>query len=38
MYKDGNYTDEEIELFKTVIEQGAASFYRWAREGGIQIA
>ena len=38
LYKEGNYTDEEIELFKTVVEQGAPSFYRWAREGGINIA
>lgn len=36
--KEGNYTDEEIELFKTVVECGAPSFYRWAREGGIKIA
>ena len=38
LYKDGNYTDEEIELFRTVVERGLPSFYRWAREGGIQIA
>ena len=38
LYKDGSYTDKEIELFKTVIEHGAPSFYRWAREGGIKIA
>lgn len=36
--KDGKYTDEEIEMFKTVVERGAPSFYRWAREGGIKIA
>ena len=36
--KKGKYTDEEIELFKTVVEQGAPSFYKWAREGGIKIA
>lgn len=24
---DGNYTDEEIEIFKKVVEQGAAHFY-----------
>lgn len=35
--KEGNYTDEEIELFKTVVEQGAPSFFRWAREGGINL-
>ena len=38
IYKEGNYTDEEIELFKTIVEKGAPSFYRWAREGGIKIA
>ena len=38
LYKEGNYTDEEINLFKTVVEHGAPSFYRWAREGGIHIA
>ena len=36
--KEGNYTDEEIELFRTVVECGAPSFFRWAREGGIKIA
>jgi len=36
--KEGNYTDEEIEMFRTVVERGAASFYRWAREGGMHIA
>ena len=37
-YKEGNYTDEEIELFRKVVEQGAPYFYKWAKEGGIQIA
>ena len=37
-YKEGNFTEEEIELFKTVVERGAHNFYRWAREGGIKIA
>lgn len=37
-YKEGNYTDEEIELFKKVVEQGAPYFYKWSREGGIKIA
>ena len=35
LYKDGNYTDEEIEMFRTVVERGMPSFYRWARQGGI---
>lgn len=29
---DGNYTDEEIEIFKKVVEQGAAHFYEIASE------
>jgi len=36
--KEGKYTEEEIAMFKTIVERGAPSFYRWAREGGIQIA
>lgn len=36
--KAGNYSDKEIEMFKTVVERGAPSFFRWAREGGINIA
>lgn len=38
LYKEGEYTEEEIELFKTIVERGAPSFYRWARQGGINIA
>ena len=38
LYKEGEYTEEEIELFKTVVERGAPSFYRWAKQGGINIA
>jgi len=37
-YKEGKYTEKEIELFKKVVECGAANFYMWAREGGIKIA
>lgn len=37
-YKEGNYSKEEIEKFRKVVEQGAAYFYEWAREGGIHIA
>ena len=36
--KDGQYTQEEIELFKKVVEQGAAHFYEIAREGGLESA
>ena len=38
LYKEGNYTEDEIEIFKTVVERGAHNFYRWAREGGTKIA
>ena len=36
--KDGNYTDEEIAIFKTVVERGAGYFFYIARKGGGQIA
>jgi len=35
---DGNYTDEEIEIFKKVVEKGAAHFYEIASEGGLESA
>ena len=35
---NGNYTNEEIEIFKKVVEQGAAHFYEIAREGGLESA
>ena len=38
VYKEGNYSDDEILLFKKIIEQGAPYFYKWSREGGIKIA
>ena len=28
--KDGKYTDEEIAIFKTVVERGAPLFFRYA--------
>ncbi len=33
MYPYCKYADGEIELFKTVVERGLPSFYRWARKG-----
>ena len=36
--KEHSYSEEEIALFKTVVERGAPHFYEWAREGGIHIA
>ena len=42
LYKNKNITDfdtdEEIEIFKTVVERGAPHFYRIAREGGVESA
>lgn len=38
VYKEGNYKEEEIEMFRKIVEQGAPYFYKWAREGGIEIA
>lgn len=35
--QDGNYTNEEIEMFKTVVERGAAFFFETAREGGYKV-
>lgn len=29
--KDGKYTDEEIAMFKTVVERGAGYFFEVAR-------
>ncbi len=36
--RDGHYTDEEIKIFKSVVERGAAYFFDIARNGGIQSA
>ena len=36
--KEGYYTEEEIDLFKTVVERGAPSFFYCAWEGGMHIA
>ncbi len=36
--QDGQYTEKEIELFKKVVEQGAAHFFEIAREGGFESA
>ncbi len=38
LYKEGNYTDEEIKMFKEILENSAPSFFKWAKEGGIKIA
>lgn len=36
--KDGNYTEKEIEMFKSVVERGASYFFEIAQKGGIQSA
>lgn len=36
--KDGDYTDKEIEMFKTIVERGAPYFYDLSNEGGVDIA
>ena len=38
VYTEGHYSEEEIGLFKKVVEKGAPYFYRWAQQGGVQIA
>lgn len=36
--KDGNYSEEEIQDFRTIIEKGAHLFFKYARNGGIRFA
>lgn len=38
VYREGNYSEEEIAMFKKIVESGAPFFYKWAKEGGIKIA
>jgi len=35
---EGNYSDEEIEFFKKVVENNADLFYKYAKEGGLKFA
>ncbi len=35
---EGNYSDEEIEFFKKVVENSADLFYKYAKEGGLKLA
>lgn len=35
---EGNYSEEEIEFFKKVVENSADLFYEFAREGGLKLA
>ena len=36
--KDGNYTDQEIEEFRQIVERGAHIFFKYARNGGLKFA
>lgn len=36
--KDGQYSDEEVEEFKLIVERGAHLFFKYAREGGLKFA
>jgi len=36
--QDGKYTEDEIKSFREIIERGAHLFFKWSREGGMQIA
>ena len=36
--QDGNYTEKEIAMFKSVVERGAAYFFEVAGKGGVQSA
>ena len=35
---EGNYSEEEIDFFKKVVENSADLFYEYAREGGLKLA
>ena len=34
---EGNYTEEEIEFFKEIVQNSADLFYKYAKEGGLKI-
>ena len=36
--KEGNYSEKEIEMFRSVVERGASYFFEIAKKGGIQSA
>lgn len=35
---EGNYSKEEIEFFKKIVQNSADLFYRYAKEGGLKFA
>lgn len=36
--RNGQYSDEEVEEFKQIVERGANLFFKYAREGGLKLA
>ena len=36
--RDGQYSDEEVNEFKQIVERGANLFFKYAREGGLKLA
>ena len=38
VYKEGHYGKKEIEMFLGIVKRGAPFFYKWSKEGGIEIA
>ena len=36
--REGSYSKEEIEFFKTIVQNSADLFYKYAKEGGLQLA
>ena len=35
---EGNYSEEEIDFFKQIVQNSADLFYKYAKEGGFKIA
>lgn len=35
---EGNYSDEEIEFFKKIVENSADLFYEYSKKGGLKLA
>jgi len=38
IYKEGNYTEEEIKFFEEFLQNNAHLLYKYAKNGGIKIA
>lgn len=35
---EGNYSEEEIEVFRKIVENSADLFYKYSKEGGLKLA